>query len=942
MLQLKARYKRIAKLARFSSYAIRSYGFRFFVITAYLELKKYGLAVFSPEKKVVEPIVGNEYLYARWLNEYKITSEVRDAMKKKIKMFSLNSTLTVSISVDEKNYKYLKETILSISKQIYEDWQIILVRPTSIAKQVNFILNEIKDVQPEIVQTGSLKEISKNSSDFVVFLNSGSIITDDSFFRIIEVVNNNSNVEIIYSDEDEIKNGERINPFFKPDWSPYLFLNFDYISNFCCIKKDLLSQILDSSGMHKVNHYDLLLQLTEKSKNIFHIPTILVSIRKDSKQINSEETSIALSKALKRRKINGTVARGTLPNTFRILYHLDNEPKVSIIIPTRDNKDLLQRCISYIRKNTRYKNYEAIIIDNNSTKKETLDYLRSLPHTVIKYEGQFNFSKINNLAAKHATGEYLLFLNDDAAPLQPNWLSEMVSICQQDDVGAVGAKLVHGDGTIQHAGIAILPTGAGFHPMQRMDSSSAGYFGFLNVIRDCSAVTGACLLIKREIFEAVGGFDDNYDLYYGDSDLCLSVRKLGYSVVYTPYAVLLHQGSSTIKEYATAFFTVENHRYFIKKWPQLKFGDPFYNPNLGWNYTINVESRLKIQELPRDENLSKNELVKKYTTFLESVYSNVLLRSVDASGLMAFLPKLINNELSEETVLSIISESEEAKSIRNFSHYSDKYWNDLQVVKEYLNKLSTGNEKITWIDDLKVRFKQYLPFQKVLIVGCGNGWLERQLYDLGIGIEFDAFDVSEKYLDTAKKEKGDRRINYFVSDINNMENIKDAKYDAVFNFAILHHTTKVEYAIKKLSHTLKDGGLMFNWEYVGSPRNQYTNEHVKIMEEVMSKMPERFRSKHRLRPHIENFRVEPTEAIHSDLIIPMFRKYFDVIHERELNGGVAYQILWNNIDQFRDKSDKEAQKVLKMLLEEDQRLSKEKKVPILFWYSVGKSKQTER
>ncbi|MGI0010069.1 MAG: class I SAM-dependent methyltransferase, partial [Nitrosopumilaceae archaeon] len=260
-------------------------------------------------------------------------------------------------------------------------------------------------------------------------------------------------------------------------------------------------------------------------------------------------------------------------------------------------------------------------------------------------------------------------------------------------------------------------------------------------------------------------------------------------------------------------------------------------------------------------------------------------------------------------------------------------------VQRYLNKLSTGDENTDWMTDMKTRFKQYLPFERVLIVGCGTGWVERQLFDLGIGLHFDAFDASEKYIETAKLEKGNRPIRYFVSDVNKMENIENAKYDAVFNYAILHHTTEIDYAMKKLSQVLKPNGLMFNWEYVGPARNQYTDEHLQIMEEVMSRLPKRLQSKHRLRPPLEDFRIEPTEAVHSDLVRPMFEKYFEIVYERDLNGGIAYQILWDNISGFKDKSDKEAAAALKMLLDEEHKLSLDKKVPILFWYGVGKLKQ---
>lgn len=324
-----------------------------------------------------------------------------------------------------------------------------------------------------------------------------------------------------------------------------------------------------------------------------------------------------------------------------------------------------------------------------------------------------------------------------------------------------------------------------------------------------------------------------------------------------------------------------------------------------------------------------------YGKAVNDIYQEILLRSPDKTGLDYFIAMLKNKKMTPEEIRKIVYDSDEAKSIRNFSHYTDKYWNDLDTVKKYKNKLSTGDEDTDWIEDIKNRFSHYQNFENILVVGCGNGWLERKLFDLGIGKHFDAFDISEKYLKLAEKEKGDRDINYFVADINNLSNLEDHKYDAIFNYAILHHTSNLEHAFERFSKSLKPHGFMFNEEYVGPSRNQYTDEHVEIMKKINEKLPEHLQTKYDLRPNIENFRVEPTEAIHSDRIIQTFEKYFDIVYQRNLNGGIAYQILWNNVEHFMNELDKEAAKGLKMLLEEDYKLSENGQIPILFWYGVG-------
>ena len=326
-----------------------------------------------------------------------------------------------------------------------------------------------------------------------------------------------------------------------------------------------------------------------------------------------------------------------------------------------------------------------------------------------------------------------------------------------------------------------------------------------------------------------------------------------------------------------------------------------------------------------------NDLEKKIT----GLYKELLQRSPDKTGLYYFISMINKKHLTIEDVKKILSESDEAKSLKEFTHYSDKYWNDLELVRKYKDNLATGNENTHWISDILNRFKEYLPFGNVLIVGCGNGWLERQLYDLGIGKHFDAFDMSEKYINEAKELKQSRPIDYFLDDINSMSKIEDNKYDAVFNFAVLHHATNIEYALKKLASCLKNNGLMFSEEYVGPARNQYSDQHLKRMLEVMSDLPEKFRTKSKfLRPPLANFRVEPSEAIHSDLILPLIPKYFDIVYQRNLNGGVAYQILHNNIDEFNDTSNSESVKWLEYLLQRDLQFTENGKVPVLFWYGV--------
>ena len=308
-----------------------------------------------------------------------------------------------------------------------------------------------------------------------------------------------------------------------------------------------------------------------------------------------------------------------------------------------------------------------------------------------------------------------------------------------------------------------------------------------------------------------------------------------------------------------------------------------------------------------------------------------LIRSITFRG--------VSNNLSNINRFYYFCRTTKTDLSSQYDHYKDQFWNNLQLVQEYICEKATGNKDTIWQIDILSRFKQYLPFKEVLIIGCGNGWVERQLFDLGIGLHFDAFDISEKYLETARKEKGNRPINYFKDDINNLENLENSKYDAIFNVGVLHHTFRLSRAIWKLSRSLKSNGLMFNFDYIGPPRNQYSNIHLRTLETINSQLPKRFQSMHPLRPSKRNFGFgDPSEAIHSDLVRPTIECFFNIIYQRDLNGGIAYQILWNNIEEFK-KDDVEAKQTLEFLLTKDEEYTKLGKTPILFWYGVGMPKQ---
>ena len=588
---------KIKKLTKLSLDIIKKYGLSYYLRVAIDELDKQKLDLLRQEvgNKKLEQIKAHSDFEKYKIYIEKYNSEPTNNILES--QLNYKPKFTIIIPSNPKNLTYIEPLFVSIKKQVYDNYEIIILQSDDNLK--NLIIKNLdltnNNATANITFISKTSDIQKNvNGDFVCVLEPGNELTNNAFFKTCEFLNKNTDSEIIYTDSDNLdKDGNRINPFFKPDWSPYLFFSINYLGPLCFIRKEIFNKLPLDKISGSTLHYETILKATEISKKIKHVSLPLCSVQQKPFSNQFLEKKKILSNYFEQKKINATVDNNTDLGTFNIKFNFKNNPLVSIIIPTKNNRKILNRCIQSIQKYTSYKNFEIIIIDNNSTDPRTKSYYQSLSCMVLDYKDSFNFSKMNNYAVKHAKGDFLLFLNDDTKVLEPDWLQEMVGVCSQNDVGAVGAKLVYSDNTIQHAGIVILETGAGFHPFQQLLQDSNRYFNFINVMRDCSAVTGACLMTKKEIFTKVNGFDDAFDLYYGDADLCLKIIDSGYHVVYTPFAKLLHEGSHSIKTSLSslalqqvAHFAVENHFQFIKKWPLVKDGDQFYNKNLSWDYSI--------------------------------------------------------------------------------------------------------------------------------------------------------------------------------------------------------------------------------------------------------------------------------------------------------------------------------------------------------------------
>jgi GT2 family glycosyltransferase len=318
-----------------------------------------------------------------------------------------------------------------------------------------------------------------------------------------------------------------------------------------------------------------------------------------------ERTRRALSDALERQGLEGSVEDGLLSDRFRVRFRIKGEPKVSIIIPTRDNASYLKRCLASLERMTAYRNYELLIIDNNSRYLETLEYFDSITHRVIPFREPFNYSRINNFAVSHAEGEYVLLLNDDTEVISGGWLEAMLEPAQRPEVGGVGARLLYPDGRIQHAGVILgvgspWERGVAMHSHHFYSSDSPGYAGALMTTTNYSAVTAACMLLRKSIFDEVGGFEEeNLPIQFNDVDLCLRIRERGYYVVYTPYAELYHHESVTRGHFSGD--RTEN-LYMREHWGEVMDRDPYYNPNFSRAYgDFNLRADLLRPKVARQE-----------------------------------------------------------------------------------------------------------------------------------------------------------------------------------------------------------------------------------------------------------------------------------------------------------------------------------------------------
>jgi GT2 family glycosyltransferase len=519
--------------------------------------------------------------------------------------FQYRPKISIVLPVRNIDASQLGSSIDSVLAQVYDNWELCVVGDRATESAIGEWLDRChqKDERIAVQFLGGCPGVSDLSNaaialatgEFIGFLHSSDELEASALYEVARLLNKNRGADFIYSDEILLdQSGVPVDTYYRPDFSPDYLLSHCYIANFSVIRTSLIHQIGGfRSEFTLVRDYDLFLRIVSKTKRVFHIPKVLyLSKRRDRDTGEAPPSSVmessrnAIRDFLSREGIGGEVCDTEHLHFFRVKRKIIGNPKITIIIPTKDRVDLLKRCINSIEEKTMYRNYDIIVVDNLSREADTFEYLDDLKtrrgiYRVLAFKEDFNFSRINNYAVHYASGEHLLFLNNDVEVIAPGWLEAMLEHSQREDVGCVGAKLLYPDGRIQHAGVVIGLYGGADHIYKWHESQGLGYMGHTVSIRNCSAVTAACMMVKRNVFDQVAGFDERYRVGFGDTDFCLRVQEKGYLNVYTPYAELFHHESASRGQSPQSDPHLEDTRRFMNRWQKIiQEGDPFYNPNL--------------------------------------------------------------------------------------------------------------------------------------------------------------------------------------------------------------------------------------------------------------------------------------------------------------------------------------------------------------------------
>jgi len=595
---------------------------------AYLALKiwrREGLITLM--RKIKEHLVGKTGIpfsdYQKWIHKNEPRADQLAEQRVKVNDFDYKPLISVVVPVWNTPAKILNQTIRSVVDQTYDKWELCIADGNSNPKTKKVLSYWTKkDGRIKIKFLDENKGIAVNSNEalslaqgeFVAFLDHDDLLAPFALFEVVLALQQYPNADLVYSDEDliSVDSKKRFGPHFKPAYNPDLLRSINYITHLMVIRKTLGDKIgWLKNGYEGAQDYDLTLRAVERAREIAHIPKVLYHWRhwtssttntsnasSVAKKHANESGKKALKEHLERCGLNGVVEDGPDLTTYQVRYGIIDPPLVSIIILNRDHSQDLRKCITSIRSKSTYENYEIIVVENASRAEQTFnlyDGLKKDPFIrIIEYKEPFNFARANNFAVGPALGDVILFLNNDTEVISRDWLERMLEHTLRREVGIVGSKLYYPGNTIQHGGVILGIGGFAGHSHKHSPGNATGYINRLRLIQNYSAVTGACLMIRKDVFYEIGGFDEQYDLALSDIDLCLKALSNNYLIVWTPYAELYHYESKT-RGYED---DEEKQRrlkreidQFKQKWSGfLQKGDPYYNPNLtlsAENFSIN-------------------------------------------------------------------------------------------------------------------------------------------------------------------------------------------------------------------------------------------------------------------------------------------------------------------------------------------------------------------
>lgn len=581
-----------------------------------LYLRHYGLKDFLI--RLGERFEPEEIPYGPWYEAYRPTEEELKRQRKK--RWKRKLLISIAVPVYKTPERFLREMVESVQAQTYDNWELCIVNAGAEDGDIQKkILAEYAAVDPRIhcedlpenlgIAENTNRAFSMARGDYIGLLDHDDLLAPNALYEVARALEEDPDIGCLYTDEDKITmdSSEHFQPHLKPDHNLDLLRSNNYITHFFVARREIIEEVGGFRREYEgAQDYDLILRCTEAAGKVGHIPEILYHWRTHksstadnpaSKMYAFDAGKRAIEDHLRRTGTPGSVSHTKDLGFYRVTYPVRREELISIIIPNKDEKATLEKCLRSIEEKSIYKDYEILIIENNSVTDEIFTYYEELKKQgrirVAVWEGDFNYAAINNYGASLAKGRYLLFLNNDIEVIAADWMEEMLGHCQRPEVGAVGAKLYYPDGTIQHAGCIIGIGGIAGHMFVGMPGDRTGYLHKASIQQDLSAVTAACMMMKAEAFHAAGGFTEELAVAFNDIDLCLKVRRAGYLVVYDPYVKMYHYESKTrgaeddeekIRRFQREIEYMRSHWLDI-----LKGGDPYYNKNLSltkWNYSL--------------------------------------------------------------------------------------------------------------------------------------------------------------------------------------------------------------------------------------------------------------------------------------------------------------------------------------------------------------------